>query len=79
MIQGVDTGNLRLGGPVLGNPSHDAMFFWDLAGSLGMPLIPIINSNNAGSTTLGGVGLDVGAVVLDVYLAELKVPFVTGS
>ena len=75
VIQGIDTGNLRVGGPALADPSHDAMFFVDLARGLNSPLIPIINSNNAGSTTLGGVGTDVGAVVLDVYLAELRQPF----
>lgn len=75
VIQGVDTGNLRVGGPVVADPSHDAMMFVDFARFLGGPYIPIINSNNAGATTLGGVGTDVGAVVLDVYLAELTVPF----
>ena len=75
VIQGVDTGNLRVGGPVLADPSHDAMAFVDFARALNGPYIPIINSNNAGATTLGGVGTDVGAVVLDVYLAELNVPF----
>jgi hypothetical protein len=78
VIQGIDTGNLRVGGPALADPAHDAMFFVDFARSLNMPLIPIINSNNAGSTTLGGVGTDVGACVVDVYLAELKQPFTGG-
>lgn len=75
LIQGVDTGNLRVGGPCLADPAHDAMFFVDLARGLNAPLIPIINSNNAGSVTLGGVGTDVGATVIDVYLAELRQPF----
>lgn len=74
-VSGVDTGNLKVGGPILGEPDHDAMLFVDYARALNAPLIPIINSNNAGSTTLVGCGTDVGAVVLDTMLAELKTPF----
>jgi hypothetical protein len=74
-VQGVDTGNLRVGGPVLGDPGHDNNMFVDYARSYNAPLIPIINSNNAGSTNLMGVGTDVGAVGLDVLLAELTTPF----
>jgi hypothetical protein len=75
VYQGVDTGNLRVGGPVLGIPEHDAMYFYDLATALNGPYIPIVNSNNAGSITIGGVGTDVGACVVDTMLAELKAPF----
>jgi len=75
LFQGVDTGNLRVGGPALADPGHDATFFVDLARGLNAPLIPIINSNNAGSTTIGAVGTDVGACVVDTYLAELRQPF----
>jgi hypothetical protein len=74
-VAGVDTGNLKVGGPVLGLPEHDAMMYYDLAGAYNQPLIPVINSNNAGATTLVGCGTDVGAVVLDVNLAELDSPF----
>lgn len=74
-VQGIDTGNLKIGGPVLGLPEHDAMMYVDYARAYNAPLIPIINSNNAGSTNLVGVGTDVGAVVLDVNLAELDSPF----
>lgn len=72
---GIDTGNLKVGGPVLGDPSHDAYMYYDYAKAYNAPLIPIINSNNAGSTTLVGCGTDVGACVVDVLLAELKQPF----
>lgn len=74
-VSGVDTGNLKVGGPVLGDPSHDAEMFLDFARAYNAPLVPIINSNNAGSTTLVGCGTDVGAVVLDTMLAELDGPF----
>ena len=75
-VQGVDTGNLKVGGPVLGLPEHDAMMYFDYAVAYhNQPLIPVINSNNAGSTNLVGVGTDVGACVVDVLLAELDGPF----
>ena len=74
-VSGVDTGNLKIGGPVLGLPEHDAMMFVDYARAYNAPLIPIINSNNAGSTNLVGVGTDVGACVVDTMLAELDQPF----
>ena len=74
-VQGIDTGNLKIGGPVLGLPEHDSMMFVDYARAYNAPLIPIINSNNAGSTNLVGVGTDVGACVVDVFLAELDSPF----
>ena len=75
-IQGIDTGNLKVGGPVLGMPEHDASLFWDYAVAYGgAPLIPVINSNNAGSTNLVGVGTDVGACVVDAMLVELDSPF----
>ncbi len=73
-IQGVDTGNLRVGGPVLADPEHDAYMFVDLDRSLNIPggLIPVINSNNAGSTVLAGAATSGGATNVDVLLAELK-------
>jgi hypothetical protein len=74
-VAGIDTGNLKVGGPVLGDPGHDAEMYVDYARAYNAPLIPIINSNNAGSTTLVGCGTDVGACVVDVMLAELDGPF----
>jgi hypothetical protein len=74
-VSGVDTGNLKVGGPVLGDPGHDAQMYVDYARAYNAPLIPIINSNNAGSTTLVGCGTDVGACVVDTILAELDGPF----
>ena len=74
-VSGPDTGNLKVGGPVLGLPEHDSMMYYDYARAYNAPLVPIINANNAGATTLVGCGTDVGAVVLDVHLAELTQPF----
>jgi hypothetical protein len=75
-VAGVDTGNLKVGGPILGEPSHDSQLYYDLAAAYNQPLIPVINSNNAGATTLVGSGTDVGACVVDTYLAELDSPFI---
>ncbi len=75
-VQGIDTGNLRVGGPVLGDPGHDANFFVDIARAYGAPLIPVINSNNAGSTLLQGTHVVGQSTPLDVLLAELDGPFV---
>jgi len=75
-IQGIDTGNLRVGGPVLGDPGHDANFFVDIAKAYNAPLIPIINSNNAGATLLQGTHVVGQSTPLDVLLAELDTNFV---
>jgi hypothetical protein len=75
-IMGVDTGNLKVGGPILGDAERDGQMFLRYAQSYNAPLIPIVNSNNAGSTTLVGCGTDVGACVVDTLLAELDSPFV---
>ena len=74
-IQGIDTGNLKVGGPVLANPSHDNNYFVDIARAYNAPLIPIINSNNAGATNLVGTHIIGQSTPLDVLLAELKGPF----
>jgi len=74
-MQGVDTGNQRVGGPVLANAEHDCSLFLDLAKSMNAPLIPVINSNNAGAINLGAANSAGGAVELDVILQELPQPF----
>lgn len=75
VMQGVDTGNLRVGGPVLAAPEHDAYMFADIADRYNTPLIPIINANNAGATTIAAAHTAAAAKVVDVLLAELRVPF----
>ena len=72
VLSGVDTGNLRVGGPVLASPEHDAYLFADLSDKYGTPLIPVINSNNAGGTTIAAAHTAAAAKVVDVLLAELR-------
>jgi hypothetical protein len=74
-IQGIDTGNLRVGGPVLAAPEHDAYLFSDLSDKYGVPLIPVINSNNAGAINVQAAHTAAAAKVVDVLLAELRTPF----
>lgn len=74
-LQGIDTGNLRVGFPLTGNPKHDSYGFSDLSDSYNTPLIPVINSNNAGAITIQAAHTTAAAKVVDVLLAELDVPF----
>jgi len=74
-LSGVDTGNLRVGGPVLAAPEHDAYLFSDLSDKYGQALIPVINSNNAGAINIQAAHTTSAAKAVDVILAELSVPF----
>lgn len=74
-LAGIDTGNLRVGGPALSQPEHDSMLFVDFARSYNQALIPVINSNNAGATYLQGAHPTTGTKLVDVLLAELRIPF----
>jgi len=70
-LTGIDTGNLRTGGPVLASSEHDENMFVDFARAYEAALIPVINSNNAGSTFLYAAGVGNSAVEVDVMLVEL--------
>jgi hypothetical protein len=70
-LSGIDTGNLRTGGPVLADGEHDATLWYDLAAAYDAPLIPVINSNNAGSTFLQAAMTVTTAVEVDVLMVEL--------
>jgi hypothetical protein len=70
-LSGIDTGNLRTGGPVLGNAEHDENMFVEFAQAYDAALIPIINSNNAGSTFLQAANHTATATEVDVMLVEL--------
>lgn len=70
-IQGIDTGNLRVGGPVTGDPKADAYMFSRLADFYNAPLIPVIQANNAGAINVYAANLTGAAQVIDIQLAEL--------
>jgi len=70
-LQGIDTGNLRVGGPVTGDPKDDAYMFARLADYYRQPLIPVIQANNAGAINIYAANLTGASQVIDVILAEL--------
>jgi hypothetical protein len=70
-LQGVDVGNLRVGGPVLADGGHDGSLFLDYARAYNAPLVPIINSNNAGNILLSAAHTSADTVPVTVILAEL--------
>lgn len=71
-LQGPDTGNLRVGGPVLGDAAHDAYMFRDLAKFYNAPFVPVIQALNAGATTLVAADPNVAARAVTVIMAELS-------
>lgn len=50
VINGVNTGNLNIGGPGNWDISETGSFFVDRSQLYGVPAIPVINANNAGGT-----------------------------
>jgi hypothetical protein len=74
-ISGIDTGNLRTGFPLVGEPDHDAYGFLDLSDQYNQPFCPVINSNNAGSIFLQAAHVSATATVVDVLLVELDTMF----
>ena len=49
-IQGIDVGNLQVGGPGVANPIDTRKWFGYMEEQSGLPSIPIINSQNKGNT-----------------------------
>ena len=72
-INGTDTGNLNIGGPGGYSASVTGNFFADQSRLYGIPHIPVINSNNAGSTLLDGVAHNnPGATKVSLIMAEMN-------
>lgn len=71
-LQSSDTGNLRIGGPGTTEAIETRDYLVSLSKALGMPCIPILNSNNRGSTN-AFVALNTagGTVNVGFTLAEL--------
>jgi hypothetical protein len=72
-ILGVDFGNLGVGFP--GEPSIQDLlsaFFINLSLSMNLPLIPVFNSANAGSTTIDIATNQAGGTdIVDIFCVEL--------
>lgn len=74
-LSGIDTGNVRVGGPVLADSELDGQMFLRYARGYDAPLIPILNANNAGAIFVQAASMAGSAIVLDVMLAELSSKF----
>lgn len=71
-IKGPDTGNLGVGLPMGGFSEVSCQFFVEMARAHGLPLIPIIQANNQGSTNIDIVDAEAStAPVVDLIFAEL--------
>lgn len=73
-ITGVDTGNLRIGMPLLPNEnSISASWFLDLTKRFARPMIPVINSANKGGTLLDVLNNEnANSATVATIWAELK-------
>jgi len=71
-VQGQDTGNVKVGGPLSTDPIVTSSWFQDQAEQNNFPYIPIIAANNKGSTNVYQVGTTaLGAQTVTLILAEL--------
>lgn len=75
-IAGTDTSNVKVGGPGIVDNLDTSEYFCDLADAIGMPMIPVINSANKGTTVVQHVD-NVAATTPKVTLifALLASPF----
>jgi hypothetical protein len=73
-VSSFETGNLRIGGPVLADGDHDANLFADLARQYNAALIPVINGSNQDSVLLQCCDPAATNVNVTVMLAELRGP-----
>ena len=72
--RGADSGNMRFAIPgEAGNKEYTANFFIRLSDSLGVPLIPVINSANLGNTLVDCMQNQAGVdVIVSTILVELS-------
>lgn len=70
-IQGFETGNLKVGGPVVGDGEKDANLIADIARTYNQALIPVIAGNNQDSVILQCADPAASTVAITVMLAEL--------
>jgi hypothetical protein len=80
-IKGVDTGNVRVGMPgELTEPDETVNWFASLSAATGLPMIPVLNSQNKGAITVEGVSQQVGVTaVITLILVELAQGSVPGA
>lgn len=73
-VKGIDTGNLRVGGPGVLQSDVTSDYFVALSMRSGLPCIPVINSANAGATNVSIISAAATAAIANVQLvlAELS-------
>src|SRR6266568_1785228 len=75
-LVGTDTSNIRIGGPGLVDNFDSSEYFVDLSNALGLPMIPVINSANKGTTNVSHVDNVAGTTPkVTLILALLAAPF----
>lgn len=80
-VKGVDTGNVRVSLPgELTEPDETTNWFASLSAATGLPMIPVLNSQNKGAITVEGVSQQVAVTaVLTLILVELGQGSVPGA
>src|SRR6266478_1421664 len=68
-VKGVDTGNVRVSFPgELSEPDEAQNWFASLSAATGLPMIPVLNSQNKGAITVEGVSQQVGVTAVITLL-----------
>lgn len=70
-VKGIDTGNLRAGGPGSTDSVVTGDYFWRLSVREGLPMIPVFNSANKGATFVSTFAVAAVASKVTLMLAEL--------
>lgn len=73
-IKGVDTGNVRIGGPGTTEPIETRDWFIELARSTGTPCIPIIQANNRGGTLVDLLANAASVAAKVTFICALLTP-----
>jgi len=72
-IKGIDTGNVRIAAPGHWDPAITSSYFLDLSDAVGLPLVPIMASNNKGVTFVDAVdAVTTVAPLITLLWAELN-------
>lgn len=75
-VSAFETGNIKVGGPVLADGGHDASLFKDLAALYGTALIPVIAGNNQDNVIVYAADPAAGSTNMSVMFAELPEAFI---
>lgn len=71
-IKALETGNLRVCGPGTTRPEVTSNYFVDQSNRLGMPFVPVVNSNNRGNVNVTAMSAAAAAGKVSLIWAELS-------